>query len=373
MKKKWMSLLIAGLTTLCLCVPVFATEIEVDSAGNVMAAGDLVELPTTPFFGAIAAGQSVSVVGSSAKGSVMAAGQTVDISGSEIGESLYMAGNSVSMKDTTVNGNLYAAGNSVAITGDSSSNGVYFAGNMLTFEGETNGLFAGGSHIVVSGTINGDAFLEGETIEILDDAVITGECKIKSSGEPEVASGAQLGDYSYEHVDEDEEEVGEAAIKAGIGAKILKKLGSCLYWIVAMAAFGMLLCWLFNDHLAKAAVYMKERTGAMIGSGVISWMCIPVAAILLCCTYILAPVGGLLALAYVLFLCAGLAFAGASLVRLVLPRMNIFLSALIGIAALEIVRMIPFVGWIVGVAADMYLLGYVVQVLWLRRVRKAPK
>ena len=371
MRKKWMSLLIAGLTTLCLCVPVFATEIEVDSAGNVMASGSLVELPTTPFFGAVAAGQSVNVTGSSAKGTVMAAGQTVDIDGSEIGESLYMAGNSVSMKDTTVDGNVFAAGNSVTITGNSSCNGVYFAGNMLTFEGEANGLFAGGSHIVVGGTINGDAILEGEEIEILDGTVITGACQIKSTKEPEVSDGAELGDYSFEQVEEEEEEFGEAAIKAGIGAKILKKFTSCLYWIAAMAAFGMLLCWLFNDHLAKAAIYMKERTEAMIGSGVIAWMCIPITAILLCCTFILAPIGGLLALAYVLFLCAGLAFTGASLVRLLLPRMNIFLSALIGITALEILRMIPFLDWIVGAAADMYLLGYVVQVLWLRRIRKA--
>ena len=50
--------------------------------------------------------------------------------------------------------------------------------------------------------------------------------------------------------------------------------------------------------------------------------------------------------------------------------MNVFLAALIGIAALEVIRMIPVIGFLVGAAADMYLLGYVVQSLWLNRKRK---
>ena len=51
--------------------------------------------------------------------------------------------------------------------------------------------------------------------------------------------------------------------------------------------------------------------------------------------------------------------------------MNVFLSALICIAALEVIRLVPFIGIIVGIAADMYLLGYVIQCLWLNRKQKA--
>ena len=152
-------------------------------------------------------------------------------------------------------------------------------------------------------------------------------------------------------------------------SEIFQKIKSCIYWIVAMAAFGMIL---FSEHLETAATFMKTRPGAMVGSGIIGWITIPIAAIMLCCTYILAPVGGMMLLAYVLLLCAGLAFAGASLIRLFLPNMNIFLAALIGIAALEIVRLIPVIGTLVGIVADMYLIGYVIQRLWIRRLRKNP-
>ncbi len=364
--KKLMTLVLAALLAIATCIPVLANE--PDSAGNIIEAGDMVTLPSTPFFGALAAGQTVNIVNADAKGSVIVAGQEVSISDSEIGESVYMAGNSVSLRDTEVNGNVFAAGNSITVSGD--SNGAYATGNMISFSGTTNGFFAAGSNVVLSGTVNGDAIIEADTVEIKDDAVVTGELKIQSPTEPSIPDSAKIGDYSFEQVSEDTQNAAEAAAAAGIGAAIIKKITSGIYWIVAMAAFGMLLCWLFNDHLAGAAQMIKEKTGPMIATGAISWMCIPIAAILLCCTWILAPIGGILAIAYVLLLCAGLAFAGASISRLIFPKMNVFLAALIGIAVLELVRLIPFIGVIVGIAADMYLLGYVVQVVWAKRLKK---
>ncbi len=369
MKQKWMKMAAVVLIALSMCVPVPAAE--PDSAGNLFVSGDMVSLPDTPFFGAVVAGQSVTVTNADAKGSVMAAGQSVEISNSKIGESLYMAGNSVDLKDSKVEGNFYAAGNSVSITGDSSCNGVYFAGNMITFEGETNGFFVGGSRVILKGTVNGDAIIEGDYVEIAEGAVITGELKVTSPAEPTIASDAKIGDVTFNQVDESETDAGKAKANASIGAKFLKKLSSGLYWIVAMAAFGMLLCWLFNDHLDHAKNMIKNRTGAMIASGAIGWACIPGAAIALCCTVILAPTAGILMVGYLLLILAGLAFAGASLARLIFPKMNVFLSALIGIAALELVRLIPVLGFIVGAAADMYLIGYVIQNRWLNRLKKA--
>ncbi|MBO4901846.1 MAG: hypothetical protein J5518_03550 [Lachnospiraceae bacterium] len=367
-KKKLMTLLLAGLLTVCMCVPALAAE--PDSAGNIMDAGNMVSLPSTPFFGAIVAGQSVNMTNATAKGSVFAAGQDVSVQNSEIGESVYLAGNSLSLHDTKVNGNIYGAGNSLTISGDTSGNGVYAVGNLIKFDGTANGFYASGSQITLSGTVNGDAILEGENIEITDDAVVTGKLKIVSSAQPEVDADAEVGDYSFEQVTKDTEEDAGKAAMAGMFGIILRKIGKCIYWIIAMVAFGMLLCWLFDEHLTRATVFIKERAAATIVSGLVAWMCIPLAAIILCCTYFLAPIAGMLALAYVLLLCAGLAFAGASLSRLVFPNMNVFLSALIGIAVLEVVGMIPILGGLVGIAADMYLLGYVIQNIWDHRLQK---
>ena len=360
----FMTVLIAA----TLATPVLA--VEADSAGNILEADNSVTIDSVPFFGAMAAGQTVLISNSEAEGSVMAAGQEVNVSSTKVGESLYVAGNIVTCSDTDVHGNIYGAGNSVSIGKDMNANGVYVAASNITFDGTAKALCAAGGSVTVTGKVDGDAYIEAEKVEISDSAVITGELKIKSSKEPEVSDGAKVGSYSYEEVSEDEENAAGVASKVGIGSIIWGKFKTCIYWVVAMCAFGMLLCWLFDGHLTDAAQLLRDKPGRMIGTGVVAWVCIPVVALLLCISYFLAPIGGMLFLAYVLLLCAGLPFAGASLVRLFLPKMNVFAAALIGIAALEVIRMIPVLGFLVGAVADMYLLAYVIQSIWAKRLKK---
>ncbi len=365
MKKRMTTLLMAGLLAICFTTGVAASEISEDSAGNIFASGDAVSLPESPFFGGFAVGKEVNVNGSEAEGALYIAGQKVNIKESVIKESLFAAGEELEIKDTQVSGNVFVAGKTLDMD-DLSSNSVYAIGESVSFEGKTNYLCASGTTVVVDGTVNGDATITADNVIIKDDAVITGELSISSSQDPDVSDDAEVGQLTYNKIDNT-----EAEPTLSLGARILKKITSGLYWIVAMGAFGMLLCWLFDKHLSTAANYIKNRTAPMVVSGILGWMCIPLAALLLCCSYILAPIAGMLTLAYVLLLCAGLAFAGASLARIIFPNMNVFLSALICIAALEVIRLVPFIGIIVGIAADMYLLGYVIQCLWLNRKQKA--
>jgi len=367
-KKKITAVVLSLLMAMFVCVPVLAAE--PDSAGNIFESGDVVTLPTDPFFGAFAAGRSVSMLNTGAEGSVMMAGQEVVVNNSEIMESLYLAGNSVTVGYTDVSGNIYAAGNNVVIGEDVFGNGIYAAGSSITFSGGARYACLAASKVTVTGVVDGDLSISADDVTIEEDAVISGTLSINSTNEPVISDAAEIGEYEYNRITDDEADVEKGAGAAGIISKFFSRVTSCLYWIVAMAAFGMLLCWLFSDHLDKALDMMKSKPGVMVGTGIISWMAIPAAAILLCFSYILAPIGAMLMLTYVLLLCAGLAFAGASLARFVFPNMNVFLSALIGIAALEVLRMIPFVGFLIGAVADMYLLAYVIQSIWERRMRK---
>ncbi|MBO4903702.1 MAG: hypothetical protein J5367_00610 [Lachnospiraceae bacterium] len=373
MKKRIFAEFAAMLIAILMCQTVFAeTDTTVDSAGNVFSSGDEVKFSDKSIFGAFTVGKEVEIEDSEAKGAVYAAGQTVSIDDCKVRESVFAAGNDVSVTGCDIDGNVFAAGNNVSVSSGTEANGVYLAGTNVEFVGVAKGLYIGGTNVSVDGVIDGDVTIDGTNVEIKDGTVIMGKLTVKSANEPVIADDAEIVDYDYEEVTDDDDK-SSAFGAAGLAAALFKKLTSGIYWIVAMAAFGMLLCWLFGEHLDTAATFMKTRPGAMVGSGIIGWICVPVVSIMLCCTYILAPVGGLLFLFYVLLLCAGLAFAGASLVRLFLPNMNVFLSALIGIAALEIVRLIPFIGALVGIVADMYLIGYVIQRLWIRRLRKSPK
>lgn len=355
---------LAIILSLCMCCSVFAAE--PDSAGNLFEAGETISFSDIPFFGGMAFGKQINVDHAQAKGSVMAAGETVSLEGSSIEESLYAGGETVTIKDTTIKGNLFVAGKNVQVSGLSTCNGIYMAGEEVVFEGTASGFLAGGTQVVLGGTINGDAEIHAEKVEISPNLIVTGKLKVLCTEEPAMPEGAQVGDYSYEKITQTEEK----AVTVSKGALVRKKVTKGLYWVAAMVAFGLILCWLFNDHLDRAGQYLTDRRGAMIGSGIGGWIGIPIAAILLCCTAILAPMGGMLLLAYVLFLCAGVAFAGASLSRLVFPGMNVFLAAAIGIAVLEILKLIPVLGVIIAIVADMYLLAYAIQYVWCNRLRR---
>ncbi|MCR5301983.1 MAG: hypothetical protein K6E49_06045 [Lachnospiraceae bacterium] len=368
MKKKITTIFTTVLLTALMCVPVFGSETETDSADNVFVSGDSVSLPGEEFFSGFACGSNVDIGSANAEGSVFAAGQQVTGSGSTIAESLYAAGNSVNLNNTEVTGNIYAAGNQVSIIGNSAGNGVYLAGNSITFEGEARYIAAAGSSVSISGTVDGDVFIAAESVDIVDGTVITGKLTVESSKEPDIPRGVEMGDYSFELSANDE----DAGPVESFSDKLFGKVKSCLYWMIAMAGFGMILVWLFNPHLESAASYLKTRLVPLAVSGIVGWLCIPVAALIICCSYIFAPVGGLIFSAYVFLIWIGLAFAGASLSKLVFPKMNPFLSALIGIAALEALRVVPFIGTVIGIAADMYLIGYVIQRLWINRMKKKP-
>ena len=367
MKKRITVLLMAGLLAITFASYVSASELYEDSACNVFVSGDQASLPEDKFFSGFAAGKSVDMKDADAVGSVLMAGQDVKASDSEVSESMYVAGNNVSVEDTKVLGNVFAAGSEVSLTDGFSANAVYAAAQNFTFDGEANCLLVGAGSVTIGGVIDGDVTIDSDNITIKDGTVINGTLIVNSSKEPDIPEDVEVGKYTFNKVEPDSDSISSLSI----GARILKKITSGLYWIVAMAAFGMLLCWLFDRHLSTAANYIKNRTAPMVVSGVLAWLCIPVAALLLCISYILAPIAGMLTLAYVLLLCEGLAFTGASLSRIIFPNMNVFLSALICIAALEVVRLIPVIGMLVGIAADMYLLGYVIQSLWLHRLQKS--
>lgn len=374
--KKITTIVLAGLLSVVTCFPVLAAdETAIDSAGNVSAAGGNVNMPSE-FFGGLAAGQEINIKNAEAEGLILAAGMNINIADTNAEESVCAAGMNINLSNTKIHGNVYAAGNSISFGEGSKANAVYFTGNALDYSGESRCLNAAGDTVSIYGTVDGDANIEANMVTIGADTVITGELKIKSQNEPVIEDGAQIAEYSFEQVEVDEGDDKEeaSAIKnaaiAGIGASIGAAIGKGLYWILAMAAFGMILVWFFNNSLENAKEMVKTKTAPMIVSGLVTWLCVPLAAILMCVTAALAPAAGIMAIGYIMLLCAGVAFAGASLSRLVFPKMNVFLSALIGIAVLEVVLMIPVLGTLVGIAADMYLLGYVVQSIWNGRLQK---
>jgi len=369
MKKLLKVLMVSSLIALMLPFSVFAADdVEMETvAGNVFGAGASVSVEDQDAKDVFAAGQDVAVKDSSARGNVFAAGNSVGLDGMNIGADAFIAGQSMKVEDTMIGGNLFAAGQMVSVSEDTVVGAAMIAAQNITFDGSASYLSISGESIEFNGKVDGNVELEGTSVTIGPDAEITGELKVTASSEPTVDPTASIDSYQYEELKDDEE---TAAETVGFFAKVVKKITSLLYWIPAMILLGLLMTLVFGKNLEEAKELAKTKTLQMVLFGAISWIAVPIVAIVCAVTIIGFPIAAVIGTVYVVLIWVGLAFAGASLSRLVFPKMNVYLTSVIGIAVLEAVRIIPVIGALVGIAADMYLIGYVVRKIYYMAFKK---
>ena len=366
MKKKLLkSLSVALLLTAILPVSVYAEDVSENVAGNEFAAGQKAIVTDVEAQDIFCAGNAASVENSSAS-NIFIAGQSASIEKADVGADIFAAGQVVDIDDVSVEGNIFAAGNSISIT-DSSANAVVAAGNDIEISGTVGALEVAGETVKIYGVVNGDANIEAGKVVIDDDAVIYGTLDIKSSVEPEIPDTAQIGKYNYTEVKVDSEKVSEVATTASLVSRAVSKIISLIFWVPAMIIVGLLLCLFFGRQLDDAKNKLVSKPLSLIGFGALAWIGVPIASVALLITVIGVPTSGILMLMYITCIWLGLTFTGCVLGRLVLKNMNGILASIIGVAAVQLIRIIPFVGTLLAIAADMFILGYIISCIKIKR------
>lgn len=133
---------------------------------------------------------------------------------------------------------------------------------------------------------------------------------------------------------------------------------------------AVLLYFVLRSSTRDAANMITSRPVAMPITGLVSLIVIPIAVVLLMITYIGVPVGALLLCLYILALVFSVSFAGCAAGQCVFPGMHPLVASIIGVAVLSVVKIIPFVGWIVTLGSMLYTLGYFVQKCYLNLPKK---
>lgn len=298
-------------------------------------------------------GNNLDLSGSLTGGDVIAAGYSIAIADSDFGGSIRTAGYNVNITNSTAANNITAAGYSVTVGKGVKAAGAILIGNDVTFSGECDHLSANGTTVRVSGVVNGDAQINANKVIFSDDAVITGHLSISAATEPTYPAGIK--DYTFTAFENTEAgEAMAAAEKINFGALLLGRL----YWIVASVIVALLLCLVGAKELDKSGKTLLQRPVAMPVTGLVTLIAMPVALILLLVTVIGAPVTGLIALLFAAMCFFAVTFAGASAGRLVFPNMNKVLASVIGVAALELLRIVPYFGELILFAAILYTVGY---------------
>lgn len=242
----------------------------------------------------------------------------------------------------------------VVISGDVSVprgetvDGIYIASGDLRLAGRVDGdvvLFAGDA--TVSGRIDGDLVTFGGQARLLPRAFVSGDVHY-SDERPIVAGDAIVrGDVTEENW-------------SGWG-DFLPIVGAFALWLglsVSMAILGVLL--LLIAPRAADALYARsrERVGPVIAIGVAIGICLPVAALIALVTLVGIPLAFVIGLA--LLPLAALAYVtsayalGRRLVGELRSRLWAFLA---GLAILRALALIPFLGFLVGLAAVVFGLG----------------
>lgn len=330
---------------------------ETDTAGNVLAgetsvSGQSYERDMYWF------GNDMNMSNTKINYDLITAGYMLNINGVDIGGSLRSASNSLNLSGVNVGNNITAAGNTINLYENTKAEGIYACGNHITFEGECDALYAAGNTIILDGVVNGDANLEGHEVIIGSDAVVTGRLQVSAEYQPDVPDSARIGEFSYREnpniPDEDTVKVVSA------GAKFVHKLLNRAYWIPAMVIVALFFCLVIPDALNGSGKLLLARPVAMPLTGLVTMCALPAALIILCITFIGLPLAGLLALIIVPMVLFAVPFVGASVGRLVLPQMNVWLSSIIGAAVLTLVLAIPYIGGLVKFLSILYVYGYVI-------------
>lgn len=353
-----LALILALLPTLALADSGFTT----DGAGNALAeesaasgmtiGGDL-----------YAFGQNVDASSAEIAESAILAGQYISVNNSHIGGSLRAAGYQLSAANTDVDVNATLAGYSISLGNGFSAKAVYGAAQSVNFAGTCDTLWLSAESVVIAGTVNGDVQVDAQSVTVTDTAVITGNLNVTAASEPTVASGASIGNVNF--TQSKTEEAAESAAAAASTVGFLAKLGKLLMMIPGRILLAVLYYFIIRKSVDEAAAMVTKRPAAMPVSGLIALISMPIAAVILLCTYIGVPAGMLLLCLYGLAIAFAVSFAACMLGKLFFPKLHTLVAYIIGAAAISIIVIIPYLGGLVKFGCTIYTLGYFIQKIYL--------
>ena len=328
----------------------------------------------------VAAG--TTTIGGRVSGDVFTAGGTITVSGS-IGGDLVAGGGTVQVLGpvngdvriiggtTTINsrvgGDLVVVGGTTHILpGASISGDVLVAGGQVIIDGAVYGnvKYAGGA-LHINGSVRGSVSAKmNDRLEIGSTASINGKLTYSAPREAVIAQGAHIaGAVRFDPVAGGRADRGvpQRAIWAIIGLVTGMKL-------LAVLGLTLIITWRWRRQATEVLAVVRTHFWQSLGHGIAYMILVPIAAILLLMSFVGILPGVLVILSFItaLILTKALTgiFVGALLMMMFNKKDTLHItwgSAIGGVFLLEIITLIPVVGWLVGTAVWLGVFGAVGQ------------
>ncbi len=312
-------------------------------------------------------------------------GDTVTVaSGEVIDDDLYIAGRTIII-DGTINGDLIAAGGTITVNGTVNGS-VIAAGGTVNINGEvTHAVRVIGRTLNISGTIGRDLLVAGGELSMASTAEIGGDllfgagtARIDGLIEGDinsrvdsltVASTASIqGNLSY--TSENEANIESGAQVGGVTTHKLPPVaagtglwGKVIGYLMALV-LGIIIVLLAPRRVKAVTESIRTRPWPSLGWGAVILVATPIAALIVCITIIGLPLG-LIALAlYTIAIYLTQLFVGLLIGQLIIgafrgveTRAALVGALALGLAILSLLWLIPYLGFVIGLATILFGLG----------------
>ncbi len=295
--------------------------------------------------------------------------QTLEVTGSVLGDLHVFCQHLIVTGD--IGGDIYCWGGEIEIDPEAVVHGnVVFGAGILTVEGKIAGeIKGGGGEVIILGELLGPSDLGVGRLEIGPEAHIVGDLTYTAAQEADVAEGARIeGDITFHediHVVDDSVAEIEREEKKGFGwFGFLQIIASYLGVLV----LGVVLLAVLRRHARKPSEVLNRQPGLTLGVGFLVFIVTPVAAVISIALILPMPLGFVGLLLYVTgLLLAGLVVAlwlgGRLLGWMGKPGEPGYGALALGLAALWLLGMIPYLGFLVKLIMLVAGLGGIVLAL----------
>lgn len=322
----------------------------------------------------LAAGLDVTITDSVA-GDLMAAGAVVSVRGPVAGDVLSVGGRVA--QDGRVAGSLRAAGGEVVVSGRVGRNVTLAGGTVRLAPGAVvaGNAYLSGGEVVLAGEVRGHVRASGGVVRIL--GVVDGSVEVTAE-RVVVGRGARVTGSLVHRSPEPAEVAPEARVRGAITHRPADDAGGLESWLIRfgkLAAFlltGLVLVALAPGLVVRLSGGLTDRPWQAAGLGVAATLAAPIALLLVGLTLLGLPlmlIGGAL---YFAALYVARAVVAVWLGRRFLDeepgRGPVVAAFLLGGTVLGVAGLLPWIGWLVTLAATLAGLGAAVDDT-VRRIR----
>lgn len=285
------------------------------------------------------AGNSVTV-NNNVDGILFAAGNILNVNNTS--DYAFVAGSSLNLTGASFKDG-FIAGSIINIKGSNIERDLYVAGGQINLESNVGrNAYIAGSEVVIDSTINGDLEVDGSNITINSNARIIGTLKYNEDANITISKDASIANtetYVNKSIDID-------TPKVSFGTMIISKITSGLFSLFNLLVVGLLLVLLFPRVFKKIKEIENAKILSSLAWGLLVVIVVPIVSLLVMITVVGLSTGIITLILYGVLMYLSTIFASYKLTAALLGNKikNDYLLLLIGLAAVFIIKLIPFLG-----------------------------